>query len=253
MLRQHPNVCAPLQKELHFFNKTQNYQRGIEWYRSHFSGCTGQDAVDEFTVNYFWTSDDSEEIRRHGLTRDIPGLIHTHYPDLRLILVLRNPVDRAISAFYHHIAMRRFSPSTRLLDVMDRFGILSMGYYDEHLDRWWARFDPRQFLILIYETDIVDCKQDTVRCVYRFLGVADSFRPQNVEKRYNPRRSRMYMYFNYYAPVVSRVLFAVFPSLRYRQSPWQDPELGAVKQILHETYNPHNTTLSQMLGRELPW
>jgi len=55
-LGQHPDIYVPRPKEIHFFNHSENYAKGIDWYRSRFPGYEGQRAVGEFTPNYFWVS-----------------------------------------------------------------------------------------------------------------------------------------------------------------------------------------------------
>jgi len=162
MLRQHPDIFAPPKKELHFFNKQSNYNRGIEWYRGHFSGFSGQKAIGEFTPNYFWICRDNKESKESGRTSNVPFLLYKHYPDMKFVILFRDPVDRAISAYYHHIRARRISPSTPISEVWHQYGILSMGFYYSQLCEWLKLFSLNQFLILIYEHDIVKNKEETV-------------------------------------------------------------------------------------------
>jgi hypothetical protein len=153
MMRQHPDVLVAPRKEIHFFDKAENYRKGIDWYRSHFPEVAGKVAAGEFTPNYFWTSDDPREIEESGCTENIPALVAKHYPDIRLVVSLRDPVDRAVSAYYHHLRAGRVSPKESILAAKDRFGIVSMGFYEVHLRRWREHFPADQLLVLLYEED----------------------------------------------------------------------------------------------------
>ena len=127
MLCQHPQVCGPAKKELHFFNKPENYQKGLKWYIRQFSTVPCAKATGEFTPNYFWTYDGNKTMCDQNILEDIPKLVHDFNPDMKLILLIRNPVNRAISAYYHHIRKGRISPHEKILDVKDIYGIQSMG------------------------------------------------------------------------------------------------------------------------------
>ena len=62
MLREHPQIFLPQRKELHFFNRRDNYERGLEWYRAQFGQHQGEPAIGECTPNYLWVSDAPEEL-----------------------------------------------------------------------------------------------------------------------------------------------------------------------------------------------
>lgn len=253
IVRQHPEVFAPTTKELHFFNKEENYRKGIDWYQEQFAGAAKKKAIGEFTPNYFWTSNDSKEIEESGRTRDIPNLIKKHYPDIKIILALRNPVDRAISAFYHHIKARRISPKSCIFDVKENYGILSMGYYDEHLKNFLKYFSEEQFLILIYEDEININKMRTIKKIFKFLGISEFFEPKNYKVKYNARKSHFYMHMNYYSPKLARILIRGLPSVLLTRKFWDIPIRNTEIDYLKKIYKPHNKNLSVILRRNLPW
>jgi Sulfotransferase domain len=109
-----------------------------------------------------------------------------HFPHAKLIAVLRNPVDRAISAYYHFIrnGIHPAEPLRKglgaILDGHARWPgyrrILTFGEYHRHLARFVELFRRDQLLVLLYD----DVKSDPDRVVadcYRFLGVDATFRP----------------------------------------------------------------------------
>ena len=160
MISQHPEVSVAPKKEVNFFNKVSNYQKGLEWYKSQFPISPTTKAVGEFTPNYLWTSQDEKEIKESQRTRNIPKLVHDAYPNIQLIVCLRNPTDRATSAYYHHIRKGRVSPKQSIVDVAEHYGIKSMGNYDIHLGNWMSYYPPDNFRFLIYEEDFQDEKKE---------------------------------------------------------------------------------------------
>jgi hypothetical protein len=254
MLRQHPEVFVPVTKELHFFDKSYHYDRGLEWYEAHFSAGSEARARGEATPNYFWTTPDETEKRAGGRSNEqLPHRVAAHYPDVRLIVSLRNPVDRAISAYYHHIRQRRCSPSTPLKQVSDRWGIVSMGHYDVHLARWLDAFPRERLLVLIYEEDIAQNKPATLRRLFEFIGVDPTRDPARQERRVNRRRSDLHLRLNFYAPPLATLLDAVLPARITHARRWRIEVADDERAALAAEFAPHNARLSQLLGRDLPW
>ena len=107
----HPDVyVAP--GEVEFFNNRDRYNDlGVSWYRSQFEGSAGESIVGEATPGYmFWRHQPmicSERVR-------------SVVPDVRLIAILRNPIDRAHSAMLHHMARNALPPDSDLVDIVRR-------------------------------------------------------------------------------------------------------------------------------------
>ena len=251
---QHPDCFVPSKDEIHFFNKRANYQKGIEWYQSQFVGYAGQKAVGEFTPNYLWTSENTQEIQENDHNYDIPQLVKQHYPDIKLIVSLRNPVKRAISSYYHQIRKRRVHPSSSILDVAHQHGIVSMGLYDVHLQKWFEHFDPESFLILILEEDIIKNHENTLKRVYQFIGVDSDFQPKNAAQKVHSRRNDFYTYASYYLPqVLAKSLDKILPSIIRELDLWKINISESEIEELKEIYVEHNKNLSSLLNREIKW
>jgi hypothetical protein len=129
-------------------------------------------------------------IKRPGyLARpEVAARIHRHVPDARLIAILRNPIDRAVSAYFHlmrtgFIPIRSLEDGlARILDGQYRSAhvkaaeIVEFGLYHEHLSRYLDLFDRQQLLVILFD-DLRSRPHDAVRQAYRFIGVDDSHQP----------------------------------------------------------------------------
>jgi hypothetical protein len=175
-LETHPEVFVAPQKEVHFFD--QHFARGIPWYRSQFAGATAERAVGEATPTYM-------------MRDDTVARIASVVPDVRLIVVLRNPVDRALSHYWWMrgavgFERRDFEVAARaeMLDptgatTRPHFGYLEGSRYAAHLDRLYRSFPPQAVHVVIAE-DLRRAGQATFAGVCRFLGVTDDFQPPNI-------------------------------------------------------------------------
>lgn len=125
---------------------------------------------------------------------EVPARIVEHLGKVRLIAILRDPVARAVSAYFHY---RRFGfiPQSsvdygiaQLLDgaYQERFSrsgeILDYGCYYQHLQNYLRHVDRKQILILLHE-DVVADRLKAVRCVYSFLGIDPSYVSENIEAK----------------------------------------------------------------------
>ncbi|EDY82613.1 Sulfotransferase domain superfamily [Verrucomicrobiia bacterium DG1235] len=252
MMRQHPDIYGPPKKELHFFNLEENYRRGIDAYRSLFDGHNGEKAIGEFTPNYLWSCPNQDEISRLGVIPNIPKLIHDQFPDLKLIVSLRNPVDRAISAFMHFIRARSYAPFKRIHEVGHTNGIITMGHYRSNISEWLKYYPLEQFHFVVYEEGIRKNKLETLQGVFRFLEVDDSFVPENMDARVNARRGHLFLYMNYFSPLLARAFFKVF-------QPLKDVDYPLIKLTAEEKsrlkshYESENKGLSELIQMPLPW
>lgn len=248
-LRVHPEVFAAEPKSLYFFDKPERYARGLDWYLAHFAGVGSHKAAGEFTPNYFW--EEPGAAFSDGGT--VPERVRAAFPRARIIVSLRSPVERAVSAYYHHVRAGRVRPDQRLLEVAGEHGILDMGYYDEHLERWLGCFRRDQLLVLLYERDIARDKQATLERLYDFIGVDPGYAQYLDERRYNTRRSYLYMHLNGRAPLVAEVAERVLPSAIKNHPRFAIAVGDDEREQLRQIYEPHDARLARLLGCELPW
>jgi hypothetical protein len=171
ILKSHRCIYVPkYRKEIHFFD--WNYSNGMAWYSSffpkkRFKKCTK--AVGEVTPNYIF--DHSAKKR-----------IHRHMPNGKFIIILRNPVDRIMSAYRYYRQRGGKNAFKTFSKRCDR--PFKMGLYSNQLKAWFKYFHRNQFLILIFE-ECVSNPDETKKKIAGFLGVDANEFARNEKKKKN--------------------------------------------------------------------
>lgn len=155
---------------------------------------------------------------------EIPARLHERLPDARLLVVLREPVARAVSGYYHFVR-HGFVPLlpvdeafTALLagDWVERYPrsseVLSFGLYGEHLRRWTSLYAADRVLVFDQQT-LVRQRQESLRTAFAFLGVDPD---HEVPEQANTVSNK-----GVYAPLRLRLL-RTKNRTRYRYSPSLD-------------------------------
>lgn len=172
-LAQHPEVFLPRTKELHFFD--DQYHLGLGWYASKFSEAGTNLKLGEATPNYMH---DPIAIER------IADVI----PDVQLLVILRNPVDRAYSHYWHNRVRGResLSFSDAINAEQDRlrrsshhrrhFSYVDRGRYNEQLMRIRNRLPRSQIFISLFD-DLLNDPPSLFSELCNFLEVDKEFVP----------------------------------------------------------------------------
>ena len=267
MLAQHPDIFSPEIKELHFFDLKDRYAQGLGWYEDQFHDYQGEKRIGEATPNYLGItcpvpSDACDELASLGIDGatmanpypntqdDIAPLAHACVPDAKLIVLLRNPVDRAISSYFHQIRMRRVPPARRIIEACPEHCILSMGFYYTHLQRWLKHFARERILVLFYEEHVRKNTREALTLAFEHLDVASDFEPASLDRAFNERSSDPFMFARFYAPMAARWAFRIAPALHrlpYPSLAIHDDERAALERI----YAGENDRLSELLGHPI--
>lgn len=168
-LKEHPDVFVPENKDLEFFCNNKNYERGISYYSSFFDKANGYKAIGEISPDCL-------------ANESCPERIFLHLPDVKIIVILRNPIERAFSAYRKFIF-----PQTgwSFEEAIERRPILlEYGLYYKQLQRYFTKFSRIQFQIFLYE-DLVRSNLDVVNAVYKFLGVDSTITPSWIGRSSN--------------------------------------------------------------------
>ena len=227
-LIQHPQIAAATDKEVHFFDL--NFDKGVEWYKSRFPNSTESDRL--------LTGEASPYYIFHP---HVPQRVYDLFPQIKLIVLLRNPVDRAISHYYYYVKINYESLSLedaiaaepiRLQGEIEKLiasetyysynhqhhAYLSRGIYVNQLPNWMKLFPKEQILILKSE-DLYTDPAATFNTTLEFLNL-----PPHQLENYEKHNSGEY-------PPVSEELY----------------------QQLKDYFRPHNQRLAEYLGKDFGW
>lgn len=180
-LREHPDVFMLLSEGISFFEDPDYSQSDIESFERLFEKGYHKKAIGIKRPSYLHKP-------------ECPERIHRHIPSARLITILRDPVERAISAYYHNARMG-FAPikdvNKGLLEIINgthaekyprAAEIIEFGFYHKHLSRYLDYFDREQMLIMLYD-DIAKNSLDFLKEIFRFLGIDEEYIPQSLNSR----------------------------------------------------------------------
>jgi hypothetical protein len=225
-LRWHPHITGPSFKEVSFFDL--HYARGERWYRAHLPLRRRGAIVGEASPSYVF----------HPLA---PERVARMLPRARLVVLLRDPVERAFSHYQHEVALGREQLSFEdALDAEEQrmhgevehmlrdptyfshawwnYTYVARGRYAEQLERWFTSFPREQLLVLLTDELAADTAA-TYRRVVDFLG-ADAHDLDG------------------YPRIFDRDYAEMSPATRAR---------------LAAAYEEPNRRLATLLGRDLPW
>jgi hypothetical protein len=235
-LGQHPAMARALTKELRFFDL--NYDRGVAWYRSRFPSARYRESFRRRKGMALVVGEASPDYLFYP---HAPGRVRPLIPEVKLVVMLRDPVERAWSHYWHQFkrnhetlsfeeAIRR--EPERLAGELERMvadehyisyerhhhSYLTRGIYVDQLRAWMELFRRDQFLIERSEDFFADPGAAFKR-VQAFLGLP----PWDLDQ---------YEQFNAFA------------------SGSMDPDVRA-ELVAH--FRPHNQRLEEFLGRDFGW
>lgn len=168
VLSEHAEIFASEPKELNFF--TANYDRGQNWYESHFPDKRAGYVCGECSPTYFFSS-------------DAPKRAQQYNPDLRLIAVLRDPVARTFSNHLHELRKGHIPFDTPFEKALsENPAYIEQSQYRKNLSHWMEYFTRDKLLVLLAE-DIAKDPEKTFKMVCNHLGVDASIVPDGLNER----------------------------------------------------------------------
>ncbi|MEA5550654.1 tetratricopeptide repeat protein [Anabaena cylindrica UHCC 0172] len=225
-LTKHPQILPAVHKEIDFWaNHQGSFDRGLDWYCSHFPKISPEQTciTGEATPSYLYYPRAAKQLAQV-------------FPQTKLILLLRNPIDRAVSHYYMYVAERKEHRSLKMALLselnflktkperdwanpqMPITNYLRGGMYLKFIQQWLKWFPREQFLILKSE-DFFNDPNTTVNQTFEFLGV----------KPYE------------------------LPSYPIENQRYYQPVSESIRQDLSVFFDPYNQELEQFLGQKLNW
>lgn len=215
-LTQHPQIVPSLVKEIEFWS--HKHQRGLNWYLSHF--------LPQLKKGDFITGEATPSYLDHA---DAAESIYQSFPEIKLIILLRDPVDRAISHYYQWFSLRWESQS--LQEAIHREinqhresvwnqpnSYLARGVYIEFIKKWLSIF-PREQVLILSSENFYKNPAEVLTQVFYFLGLPSYLLPE-----YKPYNARSY--------------------------PAVDSE---TETLLVNYFKPYNQALQTYLGQNFNW
>ena len=239
-LIQHPLIAAALTDnnesvaDLHFFEYI--ISNNIQWYKSHFPILFSKSNKHK---NSFITGEYTSTYMYHP---DVPKRIFNLLPKIKLIVILRNPIDKAYSTYQQQFRFGEYTTSFedtinaefRRIDLNKDFpelnsnnydfenfvaqNIIRHGVYADYLETWLKIFDRKQILILNSD-DLKKSTNETLHRVFKFLNIS-----------------------NYDIKDTSQVNVGKYP-----------PISKITRKKLIEFFKPHNQRLNKLLDTEFDW
>jgi len=218
-LGQHSQVLLPNKKELRFFD--QNFNYGYQWYLAQFPAVSDRDDLftGEASPSYFFLP-------------QVAQRIYDFAPQIKIIVMLRNPIERSISDYYQNKKSDPSCPTleetinTEIANLEQKSeaelayggGILSQSLYYYKLKRWMKIFPRNQFLIINSDRFFANLP-DSMMGVFDFINVSNTL--NNSYKKYNA-------------------------------GSYPQPKVDIRKQ-LRNFFTPHNQKLEEYLQMDLDW
>jgi hypothetical protein len=227
MLSKHPQIIKPKRKEIHYFDKDTVYKKNNhKYYHSFFPLKQKGKITFDATPFYLYSST--------AATR-----IYNYNPLSKIIIILRNPTERALSAwnFYkqkHPDVLKKYYGEIPKLDNLVQYdidnikhqdsnnnpiGIVKRGVYIDQVNEYYSNFSKEQILVLKYE-DMVNDVNSTINELQNFLKIEH------------------YILTSIRANVV-----------KYDKN----TDYSKVRMILNDFYRPFNKELSGLLERDFNW
>lgn len=201
LLKEHPKVyMSEKRKEIHFFDR--NYQKGLEWYEDFFpdeQSAIDYQAIGEITPEYLSCPECAERMAALDSVQ-------------KLILILRNPVDRAYSQYGHTVRLSDYQKSFEEYLIEHPYAI-ERGLYARNLEPYLEYFDRSSICCLIFEESIKDVSS-TKQKLAEFLEIkSDEFPDSAGLAKVNPTYIPKFKKLN-------KLVFHIRKSLANRDLDW---------------------------------
>ena len=175
-LRDHDGIFVPKVNMINYYDI--KYYKGAKWYKNFYNDAEGGDLLFDPTMTYVRSPWAPRRIARDN-------------PDAKIMLCLRDPIDRAFSHYWHE--KKKGSINFEFAEVLENYDLYSSwlepGFYAEHIERYLHYFDRDQFLFLRFENLKSDPEEFLGRILH-FADVDEDFEPWWLDKKSNEAGGR---------------------------------------------------------------
>jgi hypothetical protein len=268
-LRHHPGIFIPAQKELAFFSEEELFAQGWQKFAvPYFHGAPTNRLWGKITPEYM----------RHPCV--VPKRLYQTMPLVKLIVLLRNPIDRAFSHYRMGLKRNWKGQSAQSFEQMvsretsskvdlssHQANIITLGLYATILKAFLQYFPPEQLLV-VFADDLEKSPEIVLDTILMFLGLQPGYRPDNIGKRYHeggtkqrfPRAQNAVHKIRAIKWIWKRVPTAPRQALKFwwwtqinvvREKPASLPE--NIRKKLVDFYRADVHCLEELLQKKVPW
>jgi Sulfotransferase domain len=244
-----------LNRELHFWNRKGQYQdgAGLNAYLENFAEAKPNQIKGEKSPSYL-------------VSQEAPERIHKHFPKVKIIAILRNPIDRAYSAYWHGRRVGAIESSTTFGEAVRNYKVnqgkpygdmVTAGFYSQQIARYLNFFPLKQLHVISFESTLTQ-SGDELHGVLKFLlpnsDIANAESQLAFPKRNVARASRF--------PKLNEAIFKskfLSYSTKSRISKKSLVELKVPEMLeddrkfLQDIYGGENQALQSILSKNFGW
>lgn len=252
-LKQHPEIGMSEKKDVHYFDF--NFNEGKKWYEKQFNNCQNNKykAIGEAPTFYIYL-------------KEAPKRIYELLPNVKLIFIFRNPIDRAYSHYWHEIkggceylsfenAINKEEERLSSGNIFNQqhYSYLDRGKYVIQLKRFKKYFPNEQMLILINK-ELKENPEKTIKKIYEFLEVDKDFIVPNQHTRKNkgkqPRNWKLQrLKHKLPSNFVGRIFRYAIDAINLKEG--YPPMKPITREKLINYFKSYNNELEELLGKKL--
>jgi len=153
-----PGIFMTTPKEPNFFSDDEHYQRGFAWYESLFDGANPDDLCGESSTHYTKLPDYPHCVER----------LAAYLPNVKLIYVMRHPIDRLVSHYIHQWSQSKFTGDINY--CVDHYPeLIAYSCYAKQLKPYLEAFGSNAILPVFFEAIKANPQQQLTR-IAQFIG-----------------------------------------------------------------------------------
>ncbi|WP_347839088.1 sulfotransferase domain-containing protein [uncultured Draconibacterium sp.] len=251
LLKEHPQISFSKIKETHFFSQTSNWQKNIASYHKLFSEKEGGKLLGEASTSYAF--------RPHY--KNVAEKIYNYNPDMKIIYIVRNPIDRSISHYMHSFS-KGYTKLTIDEEIKSREHIIQVSRYFYQIEPYLKLFGKEQILFIDFE-DFIKSKKEVLDKLAYFLNIDKKPFSTTHKLHANPTLGVIKLspkfgrFINWFEPVIKlfpeHFRFLVKKMVVSKKRVFQEkPKMNVnTKQAIIEAIKPEIPELEKLMGKDL--
>lgn len=166
LLRQNPDVDSAKRKEPHFFSHDANYEVGWDKYLELFDHCDHKSAIGDASTSYSRIRQNPNVVRR----------IKNHLPEVKIIYMVRHPLERMESAYFQHISTPGAEDLLSFSDAVKRRPMIidSSRYWEVYSE--YKKYFPEENIKIVWFEEYIRNPESVYSEVCQFLGVNSAYK-----------------------------------------------------------------------------